>query len=61
MGNSEGKRTVWRPERRWEDNNKADLKEIGHEGLNCNHLAHDMDSSEHCNKLSASIKGGEFD
>ena len=28
-GKTEGRRTLWRPRRRWEDNIKMDLKEVG--------------------------------
>jgi len=29
VGKHEGKRTLWRPRRRWEDNIKMDLQEVG--------------------------------
>ena len=29
MGKPEGKRPLWRPRRRWEDNIKMDLQEVG--------------------------------
>ena len=29
MGKPEGKRSMGRPRRRWEDNNKMDLQEVG--------------------------------
>ena len=29
VGKPEGKRPVWRPRRRWEDNIKMDLEEVG--------------------------------
>ena len=29
VGKREGKRTLWRPRRRWEDNIKMDLEEVG--------------------------------
>ena len=32
VGKPEGKRPLWRPRRRWEDNIKMDLQEVG-EGL----------------------------
>jgi hypothetical protein len=37
----EGKRPLGRPRRRWEDNIKLDLREIGIDGANWIHLAHD--------------------
>jgi hypothetical protein len=33
MGNPEGKRPLGRPRRRWEDNIKIDIKEIGLDGI----------------------------
>jgi len=29
VGTSEGKRPLWRPRRRWEDNIKMDIQEVG--------------------------------
>jgi hypothetical protein len=51
MGNSykilivgaEGKRPVGRSSRRWQDNIRMDLKEIGWEGVDWMHLALDRD------------------
>jgi len=34
VGASEGKRPLWRPRRRWEDNIKTDLHEVGWGGIN---------------------------
>jgi len=34
----EGKRALGRPRRRWEDNNKMDLQEVGCEGTGRNEL-----------------------
>jgi hypothetical protein len=42
VGRSEGKRPLGRPRRRWEDNIKMDLREIGIDGQNWIHLAQDM-------------------
>jgi hypothetical protein len=39
VGRSEEKRPVGRPRRRWEDNIKVDLREIGIDGANCIQLA----------------------
>jgi hypothetical protein len=39
----EGKRPLGRPSRRWEDNIRMDLKEIGMENVDWIHLAHDRD------------------
>jgi hypothetical protein len=35
VGNPEGKRPVGRPRRRWEDNIKLDVREIGRDGMDC--------------------------
>jgi hypothetical protein len=34
-GNLRGKRPLGRPRRRWEDNMKMDLQEVGWEGMDC--------------------------
>jgi hypothetical protein len=41
VGRPEGKRPLGRPRRRWEDNIKMDLREIGIDGANCTRLAQD--------------------
>jgi hypothetical protein len=41
VGRSEGKRPLGRPRRKWEDNIKMDLKEIGIDGANWIRLAQD--------------------
>jgi len=33
VGKSEGKRPLGRPRRRWEDNIKMDIQEVGREGM----------------------------
>ena len=43
MGKCEGNRTLGRPRRRWEDNIKMDLKEVGCEGMDWIDLAQDRD------------------
>jgi hypothetical protein len=44
VGEPEGKRALGRPKRRWEDNIRMDLREIGFEGVeDWNHLAQDRD------------------
>jgi hypothetical protein len=41
VGRTEGKRPLGRPRRRWEDNVKMDLREIGIDGANWIQLTHD--------------------
>jgi hypothetical protein len=41
VGRPEGKRPLGRPRRRWEDNIKLDLREIGIDGADWIHLAQD--------------------
>jgi len=43
VGKPEGKRPLGRPRRRWEDNIKMDLREVGCGGMNWIELAQDMD------------------
>jgi hypothetical protein len=43
MGKPEGKRPLGRPRRRWEDNIKMDLQEVGCEGMDWIELAQDRD------------------
>jgi hypothetical protein len=35
MGKPEGKRLLGRPRRRWEDNIKMDIQEVGYGGMDC--------------------------
>ena len=44
VGKPEGKRTLGRPRRRWEDNIKMDLGEVGCVGMDWIELAQDRDS-----------------
>jgi hypothetical protein len=41
VGKPEGKRTLGRPRRRWEDNIKMDLQEVGCRGMDWIELAQD--------------------
>jgi len=43
MDKSEGKRPLGRPRRRWEDNIKMDLQEVGYGGMDWIELAQDTD------------------
>jgi len=44
VGKSEGKRKLVRPRRRWEDNIKMDLQEVGYGGMDWIELAQDRDN-----------------
>jgi len=44
VGKPEGKRPLRSPRRRWEDNIKTDVLEVGCGGLDCLELAEDRDS-----------------
>ena len=44
VGKNDGKRTLGRPRRRWEDNIKMDLQEVGCGGVDWIDLAQDGDS-----------------
>jgi len=43
VGKPEGKRPLGRPRRKWEDNIKMDLQEVGCGGMDWIELAYDMD------------------
>ena len=43
MGKPEGKRPLGRPRRRWEDNIKMDLQEVGCEGMDWIELDQDRE------------------
>jgi len=43
VGKPEGKRSLWKPRRNWEDNIKMDLQEVGCEGMDWIELAQDRD------------------
>jgi hypothetical protein len=43
VGRPEGKRPLGRPRRRWEDNVKMDLQEVGWEGMDWIELVQDRD------------------
>jgi len=43
VGKPEGKRPLWRPRRRWDDNIKMDLQEVGCGGMDWVELAQDRD------------------
>ena len=61
MGKSEGKRSLGRHRRRWEDNINMDLHEVGCGGMEWIQLAQDRDKWRALvNEPSGSIKCGEF-
>jgi len=43
VGKQEEKRPLGRPKRRWEDNIKMDIQEVGYEGMEWIELAQDRD------------------
>jgi hypothetical protein len=43
VGRPEGRRQLWRPRRRWEDNIKMEIREVGCGGMNWIELAQDRD------------------
>jgi len=44
VGKTEGKRPLWRPRHRWEDNNKLDLQEVPFWVMDLIELSQDRDS-----------------
>jgi hypothetical protein len=61
VGRPEGRRPLGRPRRRWEDNVKMDLREIGFGDVDWIHLDQDRDSCcEHGDEPSGSINAGYF-
>ena len=60
MGKPEGKRPLRRPRRRWEDNIKMDLQEVGRGGMDWIDLAQDMDRWKCGKEPTCSIKRGEY-
>jgi len=44
VGKPEGKRSLGRPRRRWQDNIKMDIREVGCGGMDWSDLAQDKDS-----------------
>ena len=44
VGNPEGKKPLGRPRRRWKDNIKKDLQEVGCGGMDWTELVHDRDN-----------------
>jgi hypothetical protein len=59
----ERKRPLGRPRRRWENDIRMYLREIGWESVDApgSGLRPEAGHCEHDNEISSSIKGGEFD
>jgi hypothetical protein len=57
VGRPEGKRPLGRPKRRWEDNIKMDLQEVGR---GCGDWMEVAGTCEYGYELSGSVKRGEF-
>ena len=60
VGKPEGKRPLGRPRRRWEDNIKMDLREVGGGGDSMELAQERAGTCEYGDELSGSIKCGEF-
>jgi hypothetical protein len=62
VGKPAGKRPLWRPGCRWEDNIKTDLRETGRDGVDWIYFGSRwrkvVISCEHGNEPSGSIKAG---
>jgi hypothetical protein len=52
----EGKRPLGRPRRRWEDNIKMDLREIGIDGVNWIQLARDRVQWRACGNTAMNLR-----
>jgi len=61
VGKPEGRRPLGRPTRRWVDNVRMDLQEVGCGYMDWIGLAHDRERWRTCgNEPSGSVKCGEF-
>jgi len=60
VGKPEGKRPIGRPNHRWDDNTKMDLREMRCEGMGRIALAQVVNTCDCGNEPSGSIKCGEF-
>jgi len=63
VGKPEGKRQLGRPRRRWVDNIRTDLQEVGRGYMDWIGLAQDRQVADGCecgNEPSSSVKCGEF-
>ncbi|KAJ4445386.1 hypothetical protein ANN_07191 [Periplaneta americana] len=55
VGRPEGKRPLGRPRRRWEDNIKMDLREVGYDGRDWIDLAQDRDQWRACVRVAMNL------
>jgi len=63
VGKPEGRRPLRRPRRRWVDNNRMALQEVGCGYMDWNGVAQDRQVADACecdNENSGSVKCGEF-
>jgi len=60
VGERDGKQPPGKPKRRWEDNSKMDLEEVGCGGIYWIELAQDRDTCKCGSDPSRSIKFTEF-
>jgi len=60
IGKPEGKRPLGRPRRRWKDNIRIDLREIGWEGVDWMHLDKNRDQWRAVVNLRVPQKAGNF-
>jgi hypothetical protein len=61
VGKPEGKRQLRRPRHRWEYDIKMDLRDIVLDGMDCIHLAQDVDWWQALVKTVMNLTGKEFD
>jgi len=57
VGKPEGKRPLWKPRRRWEDNIKMDLQEVKCEGMDWIDMVEDRDSSRELVNTVMKLRG----
>ncbi|KAJ4441826.1 hypothetical protein ANN_11685 [Periplaneta americana] len=60
VGRPEGKRPLGRPRRRWEDNIKMDLREVGYDGRDWINLARDRDQWRAYVREAMNLRGEKF-
>ncbi|KAJ4443425.1 hypothetical protein ANN_05093 [Periplaneta americana] len=60
VGRPEGKRPLGRPRRRWEDNIKMDLREVGYDDRDWINLAQDMDQWRAYVRAAMNLRGNYY-